>query len=216
MVKDTGKNNNMPRRERERRRLREEVINAAAELFSAQSYEKTSVQQIAEKAEISVGTIYNLFEGKDSIFEGMLIMMGENIDSEVEEALNSIADPVERIRVVMRTYLDFCIRYKDFMLIIHNENPVKMKGMMKDFLLRQVERVESLFSDAVNAGLLAENEPHLLALASFGYINGLLHELYISKESIYGKEDFMSLFDRTLIGALHLDGNRTKAIKESR
>ncbi len=216
MSKGPDKNKNISRREREKRRLREEVIGAAAELFSARSYEKTSVQQIAEKAEISVGTIYNLFEGKDSIFEGMLVMIGENINSEVEDIVNSVSDPVERIRSVMNTYLDFCLKYKDFMLIIHNENPMKMKGMMKDFLLRQVDRIESLFSDAIDAGLLAEIDPHLLALASFGYVNGLLHELYTSKDSIYGKEAFMSLFDRTLIEAVRLDGHREKAIKESR
>jgi AcrR family transcriptional regulator len=216
MTPDRTEQGRISRREREKRRLREEVIRAAAELFSARSYDDTSVHQIAEKAEVSVGTIYNLFEGKDSIFEGLLKMIGENIDSGVQEAIDSASNPVERISSVVGTYLDFCERYRDFMIIIHNENPMKIKGIMKEFYMVQIERIEALYSQAIENGDLRYEDPHLLALVTFGYVNGLLHELFTCNDfDTYHKEDFMSLFDRTMLRPLRRGGLKERETEDS-
>ncbi len=49
-------------------RTREEIMQAATELFSRQGYHGTSMRQIAEHAGIALGGIYNHFEGKEDIF----------------------------------------------------------------------------------------------------------------------------------------------------
>jgi AcrR family transcriptional regulator len=49
-------------------RTRVELIEAALELFTNQGFHGTSMRQIAEKAGLTVGSIYNHFNGKDDIF----------------------------------------------------------------------------------------------------------------------------------------------------
>jgi AcrR family transcriptional regulator len=49
-------------------RTRTELIEAAFELFTGQGFHGTSMRQIAEKANLTVGSIYNHFAGKDDIF----------------------------------------------------------------------------------------------------------------------------------------------------
>ena len=46
---------------------RDRIMEAAKELILHYGYKKTTMQDIADKAEISVGTIYNFFENKDDI-----------------------------------------------------------------------------------------------------------------------------------------------------
>ena len=61
-----NESNGSTRRERDRFRLAAEILDAAAELFASFGYEGTSVKQIAERAELSVGKIYNHREqGRD-------------------------------------------------------------------------------------------------------------------------------------------------------
>lgn len=49
------------------------IEDAALELFMEQGYAATSMRQIAERAELALGGIYNHFASKDEIFEGIII-----------------------------------------------------------------------------------------------------------------------------------------------
>jgi AcrR family transcriptional regulator len=49
------------------------VIAAAYELFVQQGYHGTSMRQIAERAGLALGGVYNHFAGKEAIFEAVLL-----------------------------------------------------------------------------------------------------------------------------------------------
>jgi AcrR family transcriptional regulator len=49
------------------------IEDAALELFMEQGYHATSMRQIADKAGLALGGIYNHFASKDEIFEGIII-----------------------------------------------------------------------------------------------------------------------------------------------
>ena len=49
------------------------IADSAFELFMEQGYHATSMRQIAERAELALGGIYNHFASKDEIFEGIII-----------------------------------------------------------------------------------------------------------------------------------------------
>jgi AcrR family transcriptional regulator len=54
-------------------RTRQGVLDAACELFLNQGYSATSMRQIADKAGIALGGIYNHFASKDEIFQELVI-----------------------------------------------------------------------------------------------------------------------------------------------
>ncbi|MFN3492438.1 MAG: TetR/AcrR family transcriptional regulator, partial [Anaerolineales bacterium] len=49
------------------------IEDAAIELFMEQGYHATSMRQIAERAELALGGIYNHFSSKEEIFEAIII-----------------------------------------------------------------------------------------------------------------------------------------------
>ena len=55
------------RRDRERKFRADLVLDAAFRVFSERPYAKVSVEDIASAAEMSVGTLYSLFETKGEI-----------------------------------------------------------------------------------------------------------------------------------------------------
>ncbi len=64
------------------------IVTASIELFSTKGFETTSVSQIAKKAGISKGLIYNYFESKNALLKGVFDYFAseeENIMSEVED-----------------------------------------------------------------------------------------------------------------------------------
>jgi AcrR family transcriptional regulator len=54
-------------------RTKQSVIDAAYSLFLEQGYSATSMRQIAERAGIALGGIYNHFASKDEIFQALVI-----------------------------------------------------------------------------------------------------------------------------------------------
>jgi AcrR family transcriptional regulator len=55
-------------------RTRQEILQAAFTLFTAQGYHGTSMRQIARQAGIALGSIYNHFKSKEEIFEAVTLM----------------------------------------------------------------------------------------------------------------------------------------------
>jgi len=54
-------------------RTRIQIEDAAIELFMEQGYHATSMRQIAERAELALGGIYNHFAGKEELFEAIIV-----------------------------------------------------------------------------------------------------------------------------------------------
>jgi AcrR family transcriptional regulator len=54
-------------RERKKVRQRDEIMKVGLELFRQRGYQRTTVQEIARRAEISLPTFYNYFRSKDEI-----------------------------------------------------------------------------------------------------------------------------------------------------
>jgi AcrR family transcriptional regulator len=48
------------------------VLDAAEEVFGESSYADASVEDIAHRAEISIGTLYNLFHSKEDIYRAVV------------------------------------------------------------------------------------------------------------------------------------------------
>lgn len=52
---------------------RQTIEDAAVELFMEQGYHATSMRQIAKRADLALGGIYNHFKSKDEIFEALVV-----------------------------------------------------------------------------------------------------------------------------------------------
>lgn len=59
------------RRERRKREVRERILAAAARLFLRNGFEATTVDQIAEEADVAQKTFFNHFPTKQSVFEAL-------------------------------------------------------------------------------------------------------------------------------------------------
>lgn len=55
---------------------RTQVLDVAEQAFSSAGFHNTTIKSIAEQCEIAVGTIYTLFDDKDSVYEAVLRRRG--------------------------------------------------------------------------------------------------------------------------------------------
>lgn len=60
----------MNRRERKKEETRAIIIDCALSFFREKGFQETSMEEIAEKSDVSKGTLYNYFQDKESILVG--------------------------------------------------------------------------------------------------------------------------------------------------
>lgn len=97
------------------------VFNAAARLFARKGFEKTTVDEIAEAADVAKGTVYYHFKGKEDLFlflveEGMNILRGR-----VDEVIKSAGDLRDMLRQVLRVQIRFFEEFRDVCMIVLTE-----------------------------------------------------------------------------------------------
>ena len=60
------------RKDREKEARREQILRAAAKLFSEKGFEAATMAQIARQAELAPGTLYLYFKSKDELYFALL------------------------------------------------------------------------------------------------------------------------------------------------
>jgi AcrR family transcriptional regulator len=106
-----------PRELRRRQRIelgREQVLDAAENLFGYNGYNATSLEQVAKGCEFSVGALYTFFSSKQDVLQAVLDRRGK---VQMEAMRNCLTEDIPGSRMlakVVTTVIDFQRRYPGF------------------------------------------------------------------------------------------------------
>lgn len=123
------------RREREKEALRQEILDAARELFVKEGYENVSMRRIAEKIEYSPTTIYLYFDDKVALLYAICEETFARLAKRMETIAKDADDPVRALKKGCRAYVDFGLKYPNHYkvtFINHPEHPGEDKRHMKE------------------------------------------------------------------------------------
>jgi AcrR family transcriptional regulator len=121
----------MNRRERKKEETRVNIINCAVDSFKAKGFEETSMEEIAEKADVSKGTLYNYFPDKDSILVGYFQQIIREYGKELQTQLNEekifrtrLFDLLDFINKIFSKDMELAVIYFRYrMQNLFNNNP---------------------------------------------------------------------------------------------
>ncbi|WP_281647678.1 TetR/AcrR family transcriptional regulator [Parendozoicomonas sp. Alg238-R29] len=82
------------------------LLEAAAKLFRAKGYDRTTVRDIANEVGILSGSIFHHFRNKDEILRAVMSDCVENLLATMEQALKNTSTPKERIRAMIHCELE--------------------------------------------------------------------------------------------------------------
>ncbi|GJF23718.1 MULTISPECIES: TetR/AcrR family transcriptional regulator [Streptomyces] len=82
------------RRERSKQRVRDAIYSAALSLFAEQGYDRTTIDQITEQADVARGTFFNYFQRKEDLVTAWAEDRAQRLEACMEETLHSGQDDV--------------------------------------------------------------------------------------------------------------------------
>lgn len=124
-----------------RRKVREQIVNAALELFAEKGFAVTSMSEVAERASISRATLYNYFPDLEHVIMAWVEQDSGEQQVLVEE-LGRLDNPVEQLRLYTLHQLNEFATLRFHFAVATLEGT----GLFPNAALKIRERVEKLTS----------------------------------------------------------------------
>ncbi len=105
---------NERRRERERDRKRNEIIDAAENLFFLRGYDDVTMDDVAAEADFAKGTLYVYFKNKESLFYAVVLRGVKYLNIMFAEAAHTEDVGLDKINAVGVAYYEFSKRHPEY------------------------------------------------------------------------------------------------------
>jgi AcrR family transcriptional regulator len=174
-----------PRRRDEAKALfRNAILDAAEGVFAERGFHGARIQDIAERARIAVGTVYNHFEQKDEVLSALL-------DERTEEMLREFrplpGDPEQfsaQLTARVARLLAYVVRHRAFFAIANEHGlfagavaPSAPAGTRR---LRHVEEFRALFRAFIDEGIASGDLEPIGGEALARFLGGTIRAILLS------------------------------------
>lgn len=111
------------RRQREREERYQTILSAAENLFVKEGYHQTSINQIADLAEVSVGTVYFYFKNKEDLLIQLLDGISYLFRSRIGAEFRNSESTLEGFMAAGHMFFnEFCQKYPEKVAIMYRES----------------------------------------------------------------------------------------------
>src|SRR5919197_1422791 len=139
----------LPRAER-----RQQLLDAAQEVFVAQGYHAAAMDDIAERAGVSKPVLYQHFPGKLELYLALLDTHCDALVDRLRRALSATNDNKERVSGAMRAYYEFVANAQGAFRLVF-ESDLTNEPAVRERVDRVTQACAALISEVIStdAGL---------------------------------------------------------------
>lgn len=166
---------------------RAEILKAAEQIFVAEGYEGATIRKIADEVGVSSTCLYMHFRDKDQILLEICTAAMEELLELNHEISGLPLSPVERVRIMLRAYIDFALRNPNAYRLIFC-SPTSAGPAQKDAAAHELgsecaERFLGVVREIAAEGRLKSGDPQTVHRALWAACHGLA-TLMITKPSL--------------------------------
>ena len=172
------------RREREKEQRRNDIIDAAERVFFSKGISAATMDDVAEEAELSKGTLYLYFPGKEALYLAIHLRGLSILLNMFEEAIHTAGTGLDKIGAIGMAYYDYFKKYPNyFNALIYYESRDIEDHDQEDSIAHQCETVGkgviglivSCLQEGIEDGSIrSEIEPLKTAITLWGQSLGLI------------------------------------------
>lgn len=139
---------------------KESILQAAIEVFGKSSFQKSSISEIAKRANVAEGTIYQYYKNKEDLFFSIPIQKTIEFSKEVDLHLQGITGTFNQIRKFIWYYLYFFKTNPEYGRILMLEMRVSrsfVKTKTYNFLKKSISRILEIIREGQNEGTIRKD-----------------------------------------------------------
>jgi TetR/AcrR family transcriptional regulator len=183
------------RKEREKGARREEIVNAAEKIFFEKGLAQATMDEIAEAAELSKGTLYLYYKSKEDLYLSVAMKGTEILYQMFLRIIESGEPTIRMIANLGEAYYEYFKSYRNyFRMYYFFENPQvqsQVSGEMMEVCLESDRKlwdlVESVLQRGIDEGLLRKDlDPLEAGVMLWSNSNGMMR--IMDRQEPYWKE----------------------------
>jgi AcrR family transcriptional regulator len=146
-------------------RRRKQIVAAAIESFGRLGYHGCTIRDIAARAGVSVGLVYQYFGDKEDVLFLALSVVLDSYRDEIPRAAAGIVAPLERLRAVVRAYCRVIDANVDATVLAYRETKSLRKSRRNVIKQKEHETnalIATCIEDCIKAGVFEKVDVELL------------------------------------------------------
>lgn len=189
----------LPRRKaRELVQRKVEILTVAERLFARKGFFKTSMAEIAQEAEFSVGSLYQFFPSKEAVYVALMEEKFEEYLALVQREVAGAKTALDQLDALIATKVSFFEKHRNFFRIYVTEWGVgecSIKGVLGKRISSLREEYLALLARTMETGirrrLFKKLDAREMAQLFDGMMNAIIHQWVASagEESLVAKAD---------------------------
>jgi AcrR family transcriptional regulator len=187
------------RKERERERRRQQIIVAARRVFAAKGLSKATMEDIANEAELSPGTLYIYFGNKDELYASLAIRILKHLNIRLKHVTDrKDLNHDGRIFALEKALYDV-YEFDPLVLIniFHLQSSETLKNLSSELLAeitslskQSLKAIAEIFKSGIEESVFIKNKPIVYADIVWALFSGLIL-LEESKRILNERKDYL-------------------------
>lgn len=191
------------RKNRQKQHLRQEILDAAREMFVREGYEGVSMRKIADRIEYSPTTIYHYFDDKSHLLSEIISETFSKLNQKLGAVLGAEDQPArDCLRRGMSTYVEFALAhpshyYLTFMFRQAASCPSPLDEEAHQLGMKAFDYLRQAVKRAMDSGEIDNGDLETVSQSLWAGIHGI-SSLLISLEGGFPFVDQRRLVEQTL------------------
>jgi TetR/AcrR family transcriptional regulator, cholesterol catabolism regulator len=149
------------------------ILEHATAIFYEKGYERASIRDLSRASGMSLAGLYYYFESKEKLLHVIQRHLFVSVMDLIRERLKDETDPEQRVRIFIRTHLEYFLANPKSMKVLSHEDDVLAGELGKDItnLKRQYYHSCADLVDALKAAKGLKFNSRVAVLSLFGMMN---------------------------------------------
>ncbi len=147
------------RKNREKEQRRNTILDAAEKVIFTSGFESSTMDEVAEAAELSKGTIYLYFKSKEDLYMGIFLRGQSLLHKFFLDAYNENIDKkgIDQIMAIGNAYFDYMHEYRDYCdTVLHfgaKKHEDDLHGHLKNEGMEKAAYIHNIMFRAIENGM---------------------------------------------------------------
>jgi AcrR family transcriptional regulator len=155
--------------------VREQVIQAARQVFARFGFKKTALDDIARESRKGKSTIYYYFKSKDEIFKAVIDAEAEIRAKAIEEQISRIEDPKQKLKTYIYVRMQTLKMVANYYEAIKNDlldNLYFVNSFRSEHFEEEITRVQNMLLEGIEKKIYTIENPLLTARTIVTILHG--------------------------------------------
>ena len=176
------------RKEREKQRRIKEIVDAAELIFFLKGFKNATMDEIAQQAELSKGTLYLYFKSKDHLYSQIIQRACRILYNRFVEAAAKVKLGVDKVNAIGEAYYQFYLDEKDYFNVMMSfeskDIPIEIFVSMKadEDCDPHIVLIESIKIGVEDGSIRKDIKPNETAIILWAFTTGLMQLTSQKKE----------------------------------